>query len=643
MLLVAFVVSAVPAHADLGGFYYKKIHVDAKVHKDNTWEIEETIVIDFTEPRHGFYRFIPRQFTLYHDVASPDGTPQPEGKRIVKPFLYKNKVVVKDYSEYNTSLIQYNDKDVLIRLGTWERTHTGLTTYYIMYTYQYADDRCPGYDYIHHSILGKNFTQLVEDFSFSVKFEKPLPDDISSRLKVFAGEYGKTDGLPDTLTVVATPTEIKGEARHIPAYHGLTLYALLPPGYYEDTLAVDHTVAYVSLAIFFLTALLLLVFIVVTRNPAVTKVPECYPPEGLSSAEVGTILDTVVDNVDISSLIPWFIDKGYIKAEEEKDETEEEKDEKEEAEVIIKLKYTKLRDLPDDAPDYQKIMMRYLLNRDSLYVQGENVIDIISYVASKIYDSFVGDRKLKEIKPWIWLYIPLILSATIALLLNSSVATVNKPTFFSALAFYALPISLAAWQRKTAFPYDVDHTFVHRIPAIIYKVLLAGAGFAAYHYFATDYSSPFDVWLVALLYAIPLSLIEMMGRASVITQYRADMMGHLLGFREFLQTADKDKLEQMQAADPGYISKVLPYAVVFGLTDEWSDWLQNITPEQPSWIDAETALAVMSQLRDYARVFSNFSNESHSSGFSLSFDRDSSSYGGGDDGGGGGGGGGGSW
>jgi hypothetical protein len=46
------------------------------------------------------------------------------------------------------------------------------------------------------------------------------------------------------------------------------------------------------------------------------KVIEFYPPEGISSAEVGTIIDSSVDAVDMASLIPWFAGQGYISIEE---------------------------------------------------------------------------------------------------------------------------------------------------------------------------------------------------------------------------------------------------------------------------------------------------------------------------------------
>ena len=43
----------IAARADRGGFYYQNFRVDAVVHRDNVWDITETIDVFFEEPRHG--------------------------------------------------------------------------------------------------------------------------------------------------------------------------------------------------------------------------------------------------------------------------------------------------------------------------------------------------------------------------------------------------------------------------------------------------------------------------------------------------------------------------------------------------------------------------------------------------------------
>ena len=77
-VLWLFVLLAVTmtANADRGGFYYKNFRVDAVVHRDNVWDITETIDVFVEEPRHGIYRYIPLTFSMEHDVSMDEGNEQ---------------------------------------------------------------------------------------------------------------------------------------------------------------------------------------------------------------------------------------------------------------------------------------------------------------------------------------------------------------------------------------------------------------------------------------------------------------------------------------------------------------------------------------------------------------------------------------
>ena len=101
------------AAANLGGFYYRSIDVEAQVHENNVWELTETFDIVFEEPRHGFYRYIPRRFTLDHQV---------DGK--LRQFLYKPAVdqVSVDGREFSTD--DSNDEFAVIRIGSARRPST---------------------------------------------------------------------------------------------------------------------------------------------------------------------------------------------------------------------------------------------------------------------------------------------------------------------------------------------------------------------------------------------------------------------------------------------------------------------------------------------------------------------------------------
>ena len=57
----------------------------------------------------------------------------------------------------------------------------------------------------------------------------------------------------------------------------------------------------------------------------------------------------------------------------------------------------------------------------------------------------------------------------------------------------------------------------------------------------------------------------------------------LLGFREFIDRAEKDRIETLAKNDPTLFDRVLPFALVFGLEDKWANAFRDMYREPPSW------------------------------------------------------------
>ena len=117
----------------------------------------------------------------------------------------------------------------------------------------------------------------------------------------------------------------------------------------------------------------------------------------------------------------------------------------------------------------------------------------------------------------------------------------------------------------------------------------------------------------------------------------------VLGFQEFLNRAEKDRLERM--GDSSLFSRYLPYAMALGVADNWAKAFDGIFQEQPDWYVSPTGMGMFN-----AHVFSSSISSMASSVGSAMFSAPRSSGsggggfgGGGFSGGGFGGGGGGSW
>jgi len=122
---------------------------------------------------------------------------------------------------------------------------------------------------------------------------------------------------------------------------------------------------------------------------------------------------------------------------------------------------------------------------------------------------------------------------------------------------------------------------------------------------------------------------------------RSGAMAHvnILGFQEFMDRADKDRVERMGKQD--FFYKYLPYAIALDVVDHWSDAFKDIFVEPPNWYVAPHYMGHFNT----GLFCSSLGNITTSLGSAMyTAPRGSgASGGGGFSGGGGGGGGGGSW
>jgi uncharacterized membrane protein len=131
----------------------------------------------------------------------------------------------------------------------------------------------------------------------------------------------------------------------------------------------------------------------------------------------------------------------------------------------------------------------------------------------------------------------------------------------------------------------------------------------------------------------------------------AGLARQCLGFQEFVTRVEKDRIARMAKEDPALFERVLPYAVVLGCADEWAERFEGLLSEPPAWYRSSSispgrfnSRALVSNLgRSMHSMGSTLTSQPRqSSGFSAG--RGSSGFGGGGRSGGGfGGGGGRSW
>lgn len=122
-----------------------------------------------------------------------------------------------------------------------------------------------------------------------------------------------------------------------------------------------------------------------------------------------------------------------------------------------------------------------------------------------------------------------------------------------------------------------------------------------------------------------------------------ELYGKIKGFRHFLETAEKARLEALVSENPEYFFDILPYTYALNISDKWVEKFDFILMTEPEWYQS-------SQEHFHAAAFHRSMNHSMSrmgtsmtSSPSSSSNGGHSSGGGGHSGGGSGGGGGRSW
>ncbi len=67
------------------------------------------------------------------------------------------------------------------------------------------------------------------------------------------------------------------------------------------------------------------------------------------------------------------------------------------------------------------------------------------------------------------------------------------------------------------------------------------------------------------------------------TKKGANLARQILGFKEFVERVEKDRLEQMAKEDPTIFDRLLPYAMALGVEDHWASAFKDIYREPPDW------------------------------------------------------------
>lgn len=196
--------SALPQQA----FTILDYNVNVQVSESNAYSVDETIIADFTEPKHGIFRDIPLSGGSVQDVSV-------EGM------------------QYTT---QESGDDFEIIIGDPEATVTGTQTYQIHYTYYPSGDSSSGFSGVYYNLIGTGWDTTIDSVEFSVTLPKPFD---ASMLGFSLGAAGDKGYDPAVFGFSVSGNIISGSVkRRLQPYEGLTMRLELPQGYFVPATVV---------------------------------------------------------------------------------------------------------------------------------------------------------------------------------------------------------------------------------------------------------------------------------------------------------------------------------------------------------------------------------------------------------------------
>lgn len=613
-------------------YVLNKYHVDINVSENNIYSITENINAYFNEPRHGIFRIIP----LRNRVIRADGSWYNNRARITN---------IKVNHEYKRSRENSNLK---LRIGSANKTLTGEEKYTISYDYTLVNnEKSKDYDEFYFNIIGHEWDTAIDNISFTITMPKEFD---KTKLGFSAGKKGSLQS--ENINYEVNGNVITG------TYEGmlnqgeaLTIRVELPEGYFIKNKKENSP-------LYKFIYLIPLIFLGISfylwrkfgKDDKVIETVEFYPPVGFNSLEVGFMYNGNATNEDVTSLLIYLANKGYIKITET-----------EEKSLFSKtkgFKITKLKDYDGDDVNERLFLNGLFASAGSRSIFSDNKDDdnkLPEVTSSDLYDSFyvTNNHILRNV--------------------NSSV---NKNKIFEkgisdkrVLVIFMVILSFCLMTIKPVFEFDgPDNLLVALIfPTFGFLMLIMGLigpenmGQGKANNFITRFffiiwggafgGFPFGMFVLPAIQNNPLYLYGyIFGMICIIgmmicfkylpkrTPYGNEMLGKIGGFKTFLETAEKDKLEAMVLENPTYFYDILPFTYVLGVSDKWIKKFETISMQAPSWYDSPNAFDVA-----YFNSFMNNTMTSASRAMSSSPASSSSSTGGGSSGGGSGGGGGGSW
>jgi uncharacterized membrane protein len=562
LALAALLLGAAPAWAQRS-LAIKSFDATIRVDRDATIDVTETITAQFTGSWNGIYRTIP---VVYR---SPQGFNWTLGVKLLDATDSQGRPL-----RVQASRQRHYIKYKIWVPGAQNATRTINLHYVASNGLRFFED----HDELYWNVTGDEWDVPIEAATARIELPRAAT---GVRAIAFNGAYGST--ARDAEVSAAGTTITMAMARGLGFHEGLTAVVGWDKGVVAEPTPAQRVAGFVGanwpLALPVVVFLgMLVLWYRVGRDPASLPVTVQYePPDGLTPAEAGTLVDGRVDMRDITATVVSLAVQGRLRIEEV-----------EESQFLGLFKHSEYvfhrLDPKDGAPPLQaheESVFRGIFDGSRVVrmadLQNEfyqNLPDIKDSVYERLIQrGLYRSRPDKVIGRWM-----------------------TGAVILGVVGFLGLKAATA-----------VGSTIA---PATLIVAVVASA-------------------IIVALFGLVMPARTAMG---------ARLQERVLGFEEFLTRVESDRYQRV-IRTPEMFERFLPYAMAFGVEQRWARAFQDICREPPSWYVGTGPGTFNSTV--FTSHMSAFSSRAGSAMSSSPRSSGGSGFGGGGGSGGGGGGGGG--
>lgn len=585
LFTVCSVLIAPNAHAQESGWVIDSFNSDIKVERTGEVAVEEDVAVDYGAlEKHGIYRDL--------------------------PYVYEQSDGEKSYSEINVeSVLQdgggakydlsRNKNNIRIKIGDANKTISGKHTYKIYYKVKGVLRGFEGYDELYWNVTGNQWGVPIEKASATVKIQNTQ----ILKITCFQGYSANTeecskDMAPDNSSANFSSTRPlqPSEGLTIVAGYGKGIIPLLviqkPKTLFEKMLE-PYSLLFLGILLFVSVGSAFFLWLRNGRDYSFIRRSVLDKPSGEKVREIGEHETVVVEYEPPEKLRPAEI--GVL--------TDERADTLDVVATIIDLAARGYLTITEISKKWVFGDTDYLLTK-----KKEDINDLVSYEKLLVDKLFDGKKEV-----------------TISSL---------KTTFYEDLA----QVKKSLYERIVSQKFFPSSPEKMRALYLVSGIVVLILGFIMFTYVINgDSAYPVDFGIGVISFGFFLLVLSpFMSRK---TGYGREMYRRVKGYQLFISTAEKYRQRFFEKKN--LFNEVLPYAIVFGLTEKFAQAMKDIgLPEKymgSGWYVGAHAFnyaTFSSGMNDFSKSLSTaIASAPKSSGFS----------GGGSSGGGFGGGGGGSW